>query len=589
MRRSALVARFGAAVDALEKKGFVRRVVEEVIRVADRSLPETSDIDPVLTPEQETALAPVVDAVRAGRFEAHLLHGITGSGKTEVYLRAASVARSLGKTVLVLVPEIALTPQTVGRFRARFGDDAVVLHSALSAGERHDTWREIHRGRYPVVVGVRSALFAPLTNVGLIVVDEEHETSYKQGEAPRYHARDGAVVRARLESVPVVLGSATPSVESYANVKNRKYRLSILPKRIEDRPLPRIELLDLHKIPPKERLGVLSPQLVEKIGAVLERGEQAMIFLNRRGYAPFLLCPGCGHVPRCPHCEVTYTFYKARPILRCHYCGTERRPPEACPECQSSRISHRGVGTQRVEEDLVKAFPRARVARMDLDTTRRRDSARQILGRFAKGEIDLLLGTQMIAKGHHFPGVSLVGVINADIALHLPDFRAAERTFQLLLQVAGRAGRGASKGEVIIQTFHPMHYALRAAVDHDYEAFVEREMEDRRELRYPPYSRIISITFRGKQEGRVQAGATRFRQIVTTDKKLDGLYYEILGPAPAPIARIRDKVRWKLLVKGKPGRWRALRDRLSEHLETFHAGRGAHTELIVDVDAQSLL
>lgn len=588
--RRASLGRFGSALVALEKRGLLRRVEEEITRVGGGELPEASPIDPPLTEAQKAALAPVVEAVREGRYETHLIHGVTGSGKTEVYLRAALAARELGKSVLVLVPEIALTPQTVGRFRARFGAEVVVLHSALSAGERHDTWREIHRGTFPVVVGVRSALFAPLRNLGLVVVDEEHDGSYKQGESPRYHARDGAVVRGRLEKVPVLLGSATPSVESYWNAKNGKYRIAELPRRIGDRPLPRIEMLDLHTVPPKERIGVLSPLLVERIARTLERGEQAMIFLNRRGFAPFLHCPDCGHVPRCSHCEVTFTYHSGRPILRCHYCGTERPAPDDCPECGGSRITHRGVGTQRVEEDLRGAFPAARVARMDLDTTRRRDGARKILHDFAEGKVDLLLGTQMIAKGHHFPGVSLVGVVNADTALHLPDFRAAEKTLQLLLQVSGRAGRGDREGEVVVQTFHPDHYSLKAAVHHDFEMFVERELEDRRELGYPPFSRIVSLTFRGKKPGTVRGAATRFRLRLNEDERVAPLVREILGPAPAPIAKIRDRVRWKLILKGRSERWRSLRHVLGEHVDEFRARPGGpHADLVVDVDAYDLL
>jgi primosomal protein N' (replication factor Y) len=587
--RLSQLGRYGGAVAALARRGLVRVVDEEVVRIGDHAIAERSEPDPPLTAEQASALGPVEEAVRARRFEAHLLYGITGSGKTEVYLRATSVARSLGRSALVLVPEIALTPQTVGRFRARFGGEVVVLHSALSPGERHDTWRAIHHGRHPVVVGVRSALFAPLRDLGFIVVDEEHDASYKQGEAPRYHGRDAAVMRARLEGVPILLGSATPSVESLWNARSGKYRLSVLPRRIENRPLPRVTIVDLHLVPPKERRGVLSPVLVEKVSAVLARGEQAMVFLNRRGYAPFLQCPDCGHTPRCGHCEVTLTCHHKEPVLRCHYCGTERPLPDTCPSCGGARISHRGVGTQRVEEDLGSVFPSARIARMDLDTTRKKDAARSILQEFADGRVDLLLGTQMIAKGHHFPGVSLVGVVNADTALHLPDFRAAERTFQLLLQVAGRAGRGGSEGEVVIQTFHPAHYVLRAAATHDVEAFVVREIEDRRELDYPPFSRVLSLTFRGKKGPSVARAAARFRQELQADARVAPLVYEVLGPAPAPIARIRDRSRWKILIKGRIERWKRLREVLAERLDAFRSGPGPRADVIVDVDAHDLL
>ncbi len=536
-RRSDLRSRFGNAPDALEKKGMVRTFLEERTRIAHGELEERGEVDPELTGEQEKALDPILLAIQERRFEARLLHGVTSSGKTEVYIRAAAAARSVGRSVLVLVPEIALTPQTVGRFRARFGKEAVVLHSGLTPAERHDTWREIHRGRYPVVVGVRSAIFAPLSDIGLIVVDEEHDGSYKQGESPRYHARDLAVVRARLAHAPVILGSATPSIESYYNARTGKYEKSELRKRIENRPLPRVKLIDLRKEPYDDRVGALTLPLVDRIRAALSKKNQVMIFLNRRGFSPFLHCSDCGYVPRCSHCDVAYTYHRMEPILRCHYCGTEQVPPAECPECEGNRISHRGIGTQRVEEDLARAVPGARIARMDLDTTRRRDSAREILQLFASGQIDILLGTQMIAKGHHFPGVSLVGVVNADTALHLPDFRAGERSFQLLIQVSGRAGRGESPGEVVLQSFAPDHYCVRYAAVHDYESFVERELADRRELKYPPFARIISILFRARQDGRARIAARRFREMVRRDPTCRPLYWEILGPTPAPIPK----------------------------------------------------
>ncbi len=588
--RAELNARFGKAAAALEERGFVRTVLQARRKIADAELLDEPQENITLNEEQKRALDPVADAIREKRFEACLLFGITGSGKTEVYLRAAAVARSLGRSVLVLVPEISLTPQTVSRFRARFGEEVVVLHSALTAAQRHDTWREIHRGAFSVVVGVRSAIFAPMKNLGLIVVDEEHDGSYKQGEAPRYHARDVAVVRARFEGVPVILGSATPSLESYANSKSGKYRLLKLEKRVEERPLPGVKIVNIGEVPYDRRVGVLTPELVDRVGATLQVGDQAMVFLNRRGFSPFLNCADCGYVPNCSHCDVTYTWHKTELILRCHYCGTEETPPVACPTCGGGRLKNRGVGTQRVEEDLYRAFPSARIARMDFDSTRRRGSIREILNLFSNGQIDILLGTQMIAKGHHFPGVSLVGIINADTALNLPDFRAGERSFQLLVQVSGRAGRGARAGEVVVQSFAPDHYCVRSAANHSYESFITREMEDRKALLYPPYSRIVAIIFRGKRESAVRRSAEHFRGIMQADRQMTSLIHEILGPTPAPIARIRDRFRWRMLIKGRTSRWSAVRSRLSlllDHHRTTPAGKQA--EALVDVDALDLL
>lgn len=589
-RRSEMNSRFGTAPAALEKRGFVRTVHEQRRRIADDALPEELPLDCPLTGEQKKALAPVVSAIEGNRFEAHLLFGITGSGKTEVYLRAASAARSLGRSVLILVPEISLTPQTIVRFRAHFGEKVAVLHSALTPSQRHDTWREIHRGAFPVVVGVRSTIFAPMKNLGLIVVDEEHDGSYKQGESPRYHARDVAVVRARFEGIPIILGSATPSLESYANSLSGKYRISRLDTRIEGRPLPAVEIVNIGEVPYEKRIGVLTPALVDKIGKTLAVGDQAMVFLNRRGFSPFLNCADCGYVPGCSHCEVSYTWHKHELILRCHYCGTEEIPPTACPTCGGGRIKHRGIGTQRVEEDLYRAFPGARIARMDLDSTRRRDSIREILSLFSNGEIDILLGTQMIAKGHHFPGVSLVGIVNADTALHLPDFRAGERSFQLLVQVSGRAGRGERKGEVVVQSFAPDHYCVASAANHNYVSFMEREMEDRRALLYPPFSRIVAMVFRGKVEGGVQRSAERFRDLVKADRPMSGLIHEVLGPTPAPIPRIRDRYRWRILIKGRTAKWSSMKKRLAlliDHHRTTPAGK--QVEILVDVDALDLL
>ncbi|NNE09212.1 MAG: primosomal protein N' [Gemmatimonadetes bacterium] len=588
--RAELTGRFGKAVFGLEKRGLLQFVEEDRMRIADGSLQKYAPEGRVLTREQKEALAPILAAVNEKRYETFLLHGITGSGKTEVYLQAATKVREGGRSVLVLVPEIALTPQTVGRFRARFGADTAVIHSALTPAERHDTWRGIARGAFPVVVGVRSAIFAPLPNLGLIIVDEEHDTSYKQSESPRYHARDVAVVRGRQNGIPVVLGSATPSLESYGNAVSGKYRKMRLDSRIGNRPLPVVEVVDIRDVPYPARKSVLAPLLLERIAQALSTRNQVMIFLNRRGFSPFLTCGDCGWAPRCPHCDVTYTFHKRENVLRCHYCGTEQRPPAKCPECESEKLDFRGIGTQRVEEDLLAAFPSVRIARMDLDTTRRKDSARLILELFSNREIEILVGTQMIAKGHHFPGISLVGVINADTALHLPDFRAGERTFQLITQVSGRAGRGDEPGEVVLQSFHPEHYCIHAASSHDYDTFVAHEMKDREELKYPPFSRVVSFTFRGKRENVTREAAHAFLAYLRADEHTTSRVWELLGPTPAPIAKIRDRWRWRVLLKGKLETWGALRKRLGQMLDHWDGTPlGRRVQTAVDVDAFDLL
>ncbi|HYG69777.1 MAG TPA: primosomal protein N', partial [Anaeromyxobacteraceae bacterium] len=415
-------------------------------------------------PAQAAALGEIEGALAAGRPRTFLLHGVTGSGKTEVYIRAIRAALAQGKTALVLVPEIALTPQTVRRFRAHFGDRVAVLHSRMSDGERYDAWRAIRDGRYPIVIGPRSAVFAPLENLGLVVVDEEHEASYKQFDpAPRYHARDVAVMRAHRAGAVCVLGSATPSLESLANAKAAKYRLLKMPERVPVRgkqpaPLPPVRVVDLAREKEVRRLkGALSHDLRNAIRARLDRREQVILLQNRRGYAPVLTCDDCGFTPHCRDCAVSLTVHKPRRQLRCHYCGWTERQPDACPKCGSGALALLGAGTQRVEEELAEAFPEARVLRMDLDTTARRGAHRRLLDAFGSGEADVLLGTQMVAKGLDFPRVTLVGVVNADTGMLLPDFRAAERTFQLLAQVAGRAGRRDLPGEVILQTRNPGH------------------------------------------------------------------------------------------------------------------------------------
>jgi primosomal protein N' (replication factor Y) len=538
-----------AAVRAMAKKGVVRMESGTQRRdpEAGRDLLHTDPLS--LMPQQAEALATICSAIDTGTPPVVLLFGVTGSGKTEVYLQAIGHAMERGKGAIVLVPEISLTPQTVDRFRARFGDTIAVLHSHLSDGERHDEWHRVHSGRARIVVGARSALFAPVSDLGLIVVDEEHEPTYKQEEVPRYHARDAAVMRGRLERCAVVLGSATPSLESWNNAKTGKYAMVRMPHRVDHRDMPLMRIVDMRAEASREgRANVFSRELVQALHDRLARAEQSILFLNRRGFASSLVCPSCGFVVRCEHCSVAMVLHKQMDRLVCHLCGATRAVPAACPApgCADPDIRHSGVGTERVEEILRKLFPKARVARMDSDTMTRKDDYRRVLGDFRVGRIDILLGTQMIAKGLDFPNVTLVGVVQADHALHLSDFRAGERTFQLLTQVAGRAGRGDVSGEVLVQTRTPFHPSIQAARRLDAEAFYDQELEFRGATGYPPFTHFIACTVRSREEAvaartaATLAGALRDRL---------GAMADVGQPAPATIARIRGQYRHQVMLR----------------------------------------
>ena len=469
-----------------------------------------------------------------------LLHGVTGSGKTEIYLQALAHALEQGKGGIVLVPEIALTPQTVERFKARFSSGKLqtlvaVLHSHLSAGERHDEWHKIRQGRARIVIGARSAIFAPVEPLGLIIVDEEHESTYKQEEAPRYHARDVAIMRGRMENAVVVLGSATPSLESFYNCQRGKFTLLELPERVDDQKMPRVRVVDMRQAAAKEKGNLIfSPQLKEAIHQRLDRGEQTILFLNRRGYSTSLQCPKCGYVCNCPNCSLALTFHRQEQKLACHICGHAEKVPPVCPneKCKNPAIRFAGTGTQKVEETLAKLFPKTRIKRMDADTMKRKDDYRKVLGDFRAGKIDILVGTQMIAKGLHFPNVTLVGIIYADLALHQPDFRAGERTFQLLTQVAGRAGRGDVEGEVFVQAFAPFHPAIQYARRHDFNGFYEQEIEFREQLKYPPVSRVALLTLKGRNEEKVKFSADHLkRELEKNLKSSDEKHEPLIRPA----------------------------------------------------------
>jgi len=474
-----------------------------------------------------------------------LLHGVTASGKTEVYLNAISNCLELGRRAMVLVPEIALTAQVVDIFTGRFGDEVAVLHSKLSEGERHDEWKRLQQGHAGIVVGARSAVFAPLENIGLIVMDEEHEPSYKQESSPRYHTRDVVMERARRNGALTLLGSATPSIETYFDAKQGRIALLALPERIGNRRLPQVEVVDMRE-EWKQQKGMFCTRLIEEMGERLSKRQQTILFLNRRGYSNFVLCRDCGYVAKCPNCDISLALHVADNSLRCHHCDYTVNVPSVCPDCGGKRLKGFGIGTEKVEEEALRYFPHARVERMDKDTTTRKGAHANILSRFRRGEVDILIGTQMVAKGLDFPEVTLVGVINADTAINLPDFRAAERAFQLLTQVAGRAGRGNEPGRVIVQTFNPDHYSIRHSVLQDYQAFYQEEIAYREELMYPPFRRFANMIFIDENE---QAAKDRSVLLAQTLKKVIPENAEVIGPAPAPIPKINNRYRHHLLLR----------------------------------------
>ena len=553
-----------------------RRVERDPFAAADW-VDDAAGAGPIeLTAEQQAALRRLTAWTAEGRFRVALLHGVTGSGKTAVYLQLAGYVRRQGRRALVLVPEIALTPAVVGAFHAACGGRVAIQHSGLSSGERHDQWHRIRRGEVDVVVGTRSAVFAPLDNLGLIIVDEEHDASYKQEESPRYHGRDVAVMRGKQAGALVVLGSATPSMESYHNAANGRYERVVLSKRVFDRPLPSVSVVDMRdEVAEHGPDVVLSTALRTALAARLERREQALVLLNRRGFAAAVLCRQCGQSVTCPNCSVSLTLHRQVDRVRCHYCGYAARRPAVCPHCAGPFLERIGIGTERIESEVAGLFPAATVARLDRDTARRRGAAQRILRRFARRDIDILVGTQMVAKGHDFPAVTLVGVISADVGLGLADFRAAERTFQLLAQVAGRAGRGEQPGEAIVQTFHPGHYSIQHACRQAYEPFFDAELRYRRSMRYPPRVAMVNVVVRADTFARAMEEAAG----LAADMRAPGGRYEVLGPAPAPLTRLKGEHRAQIFLKG-PHR-RPLRAAVHAALERRPALRRRVT---VDVD-----
>jgi primosomal protein N' (replication factor Y) len=558
-----------------ERDPFERAALPAVARDANRAL----------TAEQERALASLTTLADESVFRVALLHGVTGSGKTEIYLRLAQHVCGGGRRVMLLVPEIALTPAVAALFRSNFGDRVAIQHSALSDGERHDQWHRIRRDEVDVVVGTRSAVFAPLGNLGLVIVDEEHDSSYKQEESPRYHGRDVAIIRARASGALVVLGSATPSMESYRNAVAGKYALVTLGRRVLDRPLAAVRLVNMRGEYAEEGPDVvISRPLAAAIGDRLARREQTLVLLNRRGYSTAVFCRQCGDTFECPNCSVSLTVHRAKQgwRARCHYCNHSATVPKRCRKCAAPYLEHTGFGTERIEEALAELFPDARIGRVDRDSTRRKGALTALLLRFGAGEIDILVGTQMIAKGHDFPGVTLVGVISADVGLGLADFRAAERTFQLLTQVAGRAGRGSRTGEAIIQTLYPDHYSIEVACRQDYPAFFERELTYRRSMHYPPNVALINGVVRGRTfEAAMQTATEIVRRL---GPAASAAPFATLGPAPAPFGRLRGEHRVQFFLKG--ARRSDMRNALKAVLDAMPEAR---RRITIDVDPLSVL
>ncbi|TKH03970.1 primosomal protein N' [Peribacillus simplex] len=565
-------------VKSLVSKGALAEMDQEIYRdpyenrVFEKSTPFT------LTAEQTAALKPIQEKIHHDEHDVFLLYGVTGSGKTEVYLQAIASVIEKGKEAIMLVPEISLTPQTVKRFKERFGEQVAVMHSGLSVGEKYDEWRKIHRKEVKVVVGARSAVFAPFENLGLVIIDEEHESSYKQEETPRYHARDVAIERAKSYRCPVILGSATPTLESFARAKKNVYKLLTLSQRMNKNALPAVDIVDMREELRTGNRSMFSELLFTKLKDRLEKGEQTVLMLNKRGHSSFVMCRSCGLVINCPNCDISLTYHRFNDIMKCHYCGFEEGMPSACPECESEHIRFFGTGTQKVEEELAKILPEARVIRMDVDTTSKKGSHERLLNAFGEGKADILLGTQMIAKGLDFPNITLVGVLSADTMLHLPDFRSSEKTFQLLTQVSGRAGRHQLPGEVVIQTYTPEHYSIELSAFQDYDAFYEREMHLRRQSHYPPYYYVVLITVSHEDLMKTVSVTEKITNYLGSRLNRDSI---VLGPVASPISRINNRYRYQCLIKYKR------EPDLNQHLRTLlehYQKETAQNQLQISID-----
>lgn len=573
----------GTVVKALTRKGLITEVEDALPSVFEGTPPVLFQEPPTLSPEQTAALEEIRFAIEVKKHQVFYLYGVTGSGKTEIYLQATAYALANGRQAIILVPEIALAHQMIHQFKARFGNLVAVTHSAMVPGERCDEWERVRAGEARIVIGARSAVFAPAADLGLIVVDEEHEPAYKQEQAPRYHARETALARAALTGAAVILGSATPALESLARCLSGRYRQLKLTGRIDGRSLPGVRIVDLREEFRSGTVSLFSKLLANRIREKLQQKEQVLLFLNRRGFAAFVLCQACGYMIRCPNCDIALTYHQPDTLL-CHYCHYRTRYLSRCPQCGNPKVGRYGAGTQRVHEEASALFPEARILRMDAETTARRGSHASILETFRAGEADILIGTQMVAKGLDIPGVTLVGVINADTTLLLPDFRAAERTFQLLYQVSGRAGRGSLPGEVIIQSHCPEHYAVRFSSRQDVESFARRELALRRRFAYPPYTSMVRVIFSGREEGKVAQQAEKFGTVV---RELTSAKNAVLGPAPCPFGKLKGLYRWHIILKGKRGQ--TVRELCKEALKSFARTRISKVRITVDVDPQNML
>lgn len=571
-----------AALKALRQKGLVKLHCGREKK--DYVLQQPLE----LTAEQKKVFAPIKAALLQKEFCVQLLYGVTGSGKTEIYLQALALNKLLDKQAIVLLPEITLTEQMMNRYQARFGEEVAIWHSNLSSREKRRTWQRITAGQASIIVGARSAIFAPFTKIGLIIIDEEHETSYQQESAPKYHAREVALHRAASHQALVILGSATPSIESAYQASTGTYQLLALEQRVDAKPLPDFKIIDLRAELRQGNFSIFSRELQAKLEQCLLKKEQAILFLNRRGYNSFFICRDCGHTIKCCRCSISLTYHAASNNLKCHYCGYQQEVPLLCPRCGSKRIRGFGVGTEKVEQEINKLYPAARVARMDTDISDRKGYRQGILNSFHKGEIDILVGTQMIAKGLDFPGVTLVGVISADLTLNLPDFRARERTFQLLTQVGGRAGRGNKKGEVIVQTYWPEHEALIAARQNNYYEFYQKEIMLRNELGYPPFSHLLRVVIFGEDEDKVAQGSFDFAALVRQELQ-NYPFLHVLGPAPASIHKLQNYYRWQLIFKGP--RMEEMRHMVTYCLKKYHeeAYLAGHLRWSTDVDPVGML
>ncbi|MBD1379993.1 primosomal protein N' [Metabacillus arenae] len=537
-----------SSLKGLIQKGIITEKWVEIYRDPYEGRHFKKSLPLPLTTEQQQSISPILESVENKLHKVFLMYGVTGSGKTEVYLQSIEAVLNKGKEAIVLVPEISLTPQMVNRFKSRFGSMVAVLHSGLSIGEKYDEWRKIQRKEVKLVVGARSAIFAPFENLGMIIIDEEHETSYKQEETPRYHARDVAIKRGDYHNCPVVLGSATPTLESFARAQKGVYTLLTLKERVNNRAMPAVEIIDMREELRNGNRSMFSETLLEALQSRIEKKEQTVLFLNKRGYSSFVMCRDCGYVIQCPHCDISLTYHRFGQQLKCHYCGHEEIMPKVCPECQSEHIRYFGTGTQKVEEELAKVLPEASVIRMDVDTTSKKGSHERLLTKFGEGGADILLGTQMIAKGLDFPKVTLVGVLSADTMLHLPDFRAAEKTFQLLTQVSGRAGRHELPGEVIIQSYTPEHYSIELTKEHHYDEFFRQELAVRKLHEYPPYYYICLLTISHPDVLKVAIVTENISTFLKSNLSQQSI---ILGPVTSPIPKIKDRYRYQCMIKYK--------------------------------------